>query len=214
MTNSELENIETELKKRWKLPYFWGRKQNDVWDKHFNFIYEIKDWEFLKQKISQVSAEKKYNSGDFLNYCSNRWYNFNSAMAVEGIFKDINGIIPVQNSKDRLVDFKFFGIDFDHKTSVFPSQFGRNLQFAMQHPEKLIEWLYKNQSSEQRQHFSNRLFLIVFAENGEHWKLKAELIWLRKIIEEYSKDFNTSQLKRFVFTLGKTTYSDIIWAIR
>lgn len=214
MTNSELENIEKELKKRWDLPYSWGRKQNDVWDKHSNFIYEIKDWDLLKLRISKVSKVENLNPSDFLNYSANRWYNFNSAIALEGIFKSINGIIPAQNSKNRLVDFQFFGIDFDHKTSIFPSQFGRSLQFAMEHPEKLIEWLYRNQSSGQRQHFSNRLFIIVYSEKGEHWKLKAELSWLKGIIEKYAADFETKQLKSFVFTPGKTTYSDLIWAIK
>lgn len=214
MTNFELENIETELKKRWELPYIWGRKQNDVWDKHSNFIYNIKDWDLLKLRISKVSRDENINAKDFLNYCSNRWYNFNSAMAVEEIFKGVKGIVPAQNSKNRLVDFNFFGIDFDHKTSVFPSRFNGSLQHALQHPEKLIEWLYRNQSSEQRQHYANRLFLIVYAENGEHWKLKAEIYWLKRIIEEYAANFEPSQLKPFAFSPGKTTYSDLIWAIK
>lgn len=214
MTDLELENIEIELKKRWNLPYAWGRKQNDVWDKHSNFIYEIKDWDLLKERISRVSIIEKIDSQEFLNYAGNRWYNFNSAMAVEKIFKGINGIVPAQNPKNRLVDFKFFGIDFDHKTSIFPSKFKGDLKYAGQHPEKLIEWLYRNQSSQQRQHFSNRLFLVVYARDGAHWKLKAELVWLKNIIEKYSAAFEPSQLKSFVFSPGKTTYSDIIWAIK
>lgn len=214
MTNLDLDNIETELKKRWELPYIWGRKQNDVWDKHSNFIYEIKDWDSLKLRISQVSKVENLNASQFLNYAGNRWYNFNSAMAVENIFKGVYGVIPAHNLKNRLVDFNFFGINFDHKTSIFPSKFDGSLKYAVQHPEKLIEWLYRNQSSQQRQHFSNRLFLIVYAENGAHWKLKAEILWLKGIIEKYSANFETTQLKPFVFSQGKTTYSDIIWAIK
>lgn len=210
----ELEYIENQLKKRWELPYTWGRKQNDVWDRQSGFIYEIKDWDLLKQKISKVSSDKKLNPTDFLNYCSNRWYNFNSARAIEGIFRSMDGIIPAQNSKDKLVDFKLFGIDFDHKTSVFPVQFGHNLQYAKEHPERLIEWLYKNQSSEQRQHYSNRLFLIVYSKNGEHWKIKAELFWLKNLIEEYVLNFKAEQLQKLICIPGKTTYSDLIWAIK
>ena len=33
--------LEEELKKRTKLDYFWGRKQDDDFDKQTNFIYKI-----------------------------------------------------------------------------------------------------------------------------------------------------------------------------
>lgn len=214
MKKFELNRIEEELKKRLESPYEWGRKQNDVWDKKSNFIYEIIDYETLKLKISEVSENSDLNKSDFFNYSSNRWFNFWSAMAVEQIFTEIEGIQANINSKNRLIDFNFFGIDFDHKTSVFPNGFGQNLEFAQKYPEKLISWLYKNQSTQQRQHFDNRLFLVVYAKNGQHWKLKAEISWLKLIIEKYVATFETSQLKRFEFHPGKATFSDIIWAIK
>ncbi len=37
--NVNLDQIETELKKRLTYPYKWGRKQNDQFDKLTNFIY-------------------------------------------------------------------------------------------------------------------------------------------------------------------------------
>jgi len=58
------------------------------------------------------------------------------------------------------------------------------------------------------------LFLVVYAKNGQHWKLKVEISWLKLIIEKYVATFETSQLKRFEFHSGKTTFSDIIWAIK
>jgi hypothetical protein len=214
MKNFDIISIEEELKKCLDNPYEWGRKQNDVWDKKSNFIYEIKDYETLKMKISEVSKNNDLNKLDFCNYSSNRWYNFWSAMAVEQIFTQIEGIQANINSKNRLIDFNFFGIDFDHKTSVFPYGFGQKLEFAQKDPEKLIDWLYKNQSVQQRQHFENRLFLIVYSKKGQHWKLKAEISWLKLIIEKYVATFENSQLKRFDFHPGKRTFSDIIWAIK
>ena len=214
MKKFDLNRIENELKKRLDSPYEWGRKQNDVWDKKSNFIYEIKEFESLKSKIVEVSENCELNKNDFLNYSSNRWFNFWSAMAVEQIFTELEGIQSNINSKNRLIDFNFFGIDFDHKTSVFPNGFGQNLEFAQKHPEKLITWLYKNQSAQQRQHFDNRLFLVVYAKNGQHWKLKSEISWLKQIIEKYVVTFETSELKRFEFQTGKTTFSDIIRAIK
>jgi len=214
MIKFDLIRIEEELKKRLDSPYEWGRKQNDVWDRKSNFIYEIKDFETLRLKISEVSENNDLKINDFFNYSINRWFNFWSAMAVEQIFTEIEGIQSNINSKNRLIDFNFFGIDFDHKTSVFPNGFGQNLEFAQKYPEKLIAWLYKNQSTQQRQHFDNRMFLVVYAKNGQHWKLKAEISWLKLIIEKYVATFETLQLKRFEFHPGKTTFSDIIWAIK
>ncbi len=214
MKNLDLINSEEELKKRWEAPYVWGRKQNDLWDKQSNFIYEIKNWELLKEKIAMVSSNHNLDKQDFFNYCSNRWYNFQSAMAVENIFAEFDGIEPSLNSRNRLLDFKLSGIDFDHKTSVYPKNFGKDLQFAMKNPEELISWLYQNQSTQQRQQFANRLFLIVYAEDGQHWKLKAEISWLKGIIGAYLNSFKTDQLKKFEFQSGKTTLSDIIWAVK
>ncbi len=214
MKTPDFIKIEEELKKRWEAPYIWGRKQNDLWDRQSNFIYEIQEWELLKEKISQVGTDKNLDKKDFFNYCSNRWYNFQSAMAVEHVFAGFDGVKPSLNTRNRLLDFQLFGIDFDHKTSVYPKNFGENLQFSLKNPEKLITWLYQNQSTQQRQHFANRLFLIVYAENGQHWKLKAEISWLKEVIEAYLNSFKTDRLKKFEFQSGKSTFSDIIWAIK
>jgi len=79
---------------------------------------------------------------------------------------------------------------------------------------KLISWLYKNQSKQRRFHLENRLFLIVYAEDGEHWKLKSEISFLKQVIENYVATFDSSQLKEFQFQQGKTTLADVIWAIK
>ena len=214
MRDLYLNTCEKELKKRWELPYVWGRKQNDVWDKYSGFVYEIRDWEQLKMKVTEVSRVQKINEKEFLNYCSNRWYNFLSAMAVENAFSKIEGVVPSPNAKNRFVDFYLYGIGFDLKTSVFPSNFSPGLSYAQTHPEKLVKWLYDNQSSQQRKHLENRLFLIVYAQNGQHWKLKAELAWLEDLIKNYAAGFQAKNLIELELQPGKTTFSDIIWAIK
>ena len=50
---------------------------------------------------------------------------------------------------------------FDHKTTVFPKGFGHTLDYAINHEEELISWLYEHQSSQGRLHYKNRLFVIV-----------------------------------------------------
>lgn len=209
-----LQTVERQLKKRWPYDYVWFRKQNDAWDKNSNFIYTTLDWEELNEQIAISILAKNLDKRQFFYYCCNRWYNFWSARAIEQVFTEINGIVPNQNPKDRLSDFNFFGKDFDLKTSVFPASFGHDLEFAKNNPAVLINWLYQNQSKQGRFHFNNRLFLIVYASNAEHWKLKAEISWLKGVVEEYVANFETSQLRKFRFQKGTTTFSDIIWAIK
>jgi hypothetical protein len=207
----DLSKIETELKKRLDYPYSWGRKQNDLWDRHSGFIYNTGTWKEVVE-LSKIKAEKEnLEQKAFLNYTANRWYNYRSAKAVETIFRDSPGVLPVKNEKDRLRDFNLKGVDVDLKTSVFPQGFGHNSEYAKEHPRELISWLYKNQSTQQRLHFANRLFLIVYAEGGEHWKLKAEISLIKMVIEDYVANFDPQKMLKFEFQPGKTTFSDVIW---
>ncbi|HET8808847.1 MAG TPA: hypothetical protein VFM65_01100 [Flavobacteriaceae bacterium] len=212
--NFSSEHIETELQNRWKYPYQWGKRQNDEWDKFTNFIYETETWESLVEKMKNKTQIHQLDKNAFFQYAANRWYNFWSAVAVEKIFTEIRGVEPALNHKNRLVDFSIFGINFDHKTSVFPKGFGQTLHYAQTHTEEMLYWLYKNQSQQGRKHHENRLFIIVFNSNGEHWKLKAEISWLKSKILDYVATFEASKLTKLEFPTGKTAVSDIIWAIK
>lgn len=214
MKNLDLHICEAELKKRWEVPYIWGRKQNDVWDKHSNFVYDTMHWAVIKTTAAQISLERNFPPQDFFQYTSNRWYNFWSAMALEKIFTGLEGVTAAKNSRDRLVDFTLAGIEFDLKTSNYPSGFGKVLSHARGNPKELIQWLYTNQSAQQRQHFSNRLFLVVYAEDKNHWKIKAEILWLEHLINSYVANFKEENLIKVEVRPGKTVYSDIIWAIK
>lgn len=214
MKRTQLEGIEEQLKKRLDFPYVWGRKQNDLWDKYSNFIYEIREWEILLERCRKEVEKNNVNRLEFLNYTTNRWYNFWSSVAVEAIFTSVPGIVPAYNTRNRLQDFTFYGIAFDHKTSVFPKRYDKDIHYAQKHPSHLITWLYNNQSNQQRQHFANRLFLIVYAEDGAHWKLKAEISLLKQDIENYVANFDHSRLQKFEFQPGIDTFSDIIWTIK
>ncbi len=206
-----LQNIEKELKKRHQYSYKWFRKQNDQWDRYTQFIYQISNWEALVRKIAIVAESHEIEKQQIFQYAANRWYNFWSSQAVEQIFVECEGITPVYENKDSEKDFYLFGIPFDHKTSVFPKQFNNTFEYAKNHENELIEWLYKNQSTQKRHHYKNRLFIIVYDSHGEHWKLKAEIYLLKKAIEKYVASFKREQLHSFTFAEGQTTFSDIIW---
>ena len=217
MTNTQtpilnLIEIETELKKRLNYPYQWGRKQNNYYDELTNFIYHTFPFdEVLKEIEKRFSGNPCYNN--LFNYSLNRWYNFWSAQAVEKIFCSLPDIKPALDKKDRLADFTIKGITFDHKTSVFPTAYPMQLDEAIKNTGEFIEWMYRNQSQQKRKHLKNRLFIILHSSDGEHWKLKAEISWLKVKIEEYVVDFNPASLMKFEFEPGITTIADVIWAV-
>lgn len=208
-----LNEIESELKKRLEYPYKWGQKQNNNFDKQTNFIYHTFLFEDLLQEIdNRFRSEKDFDL--YFNYTINRWYNFWSAHAVENIFCSLPNVKPALDSKDRLVDFTIDGEAFDHKTSIFPKNFPYKIDEAIKRTDELIRWLYKHQSQQQRKHLKNRLFVVLYSKDGEHWKLKSEIAWLKERIEKYMLGFNPNYLLKFNFEKDKETRSDVIWAIK
>lgn len=209
-----LEHIENELQKRLNYPYKWGQKQNDVWDAYTNFIYNTENWEMVLLKIETEAKRFNLNETELFNYAANRWFNFWSSTAVEQIFTETGNVEKVTNAKDAEKDFYLFNIPFDHKTSVFPKRFKKSFEYAKNHKAELIEWFYKNQSGGKRQHYKNRLFIVVYSENGEHWKLKAEIGLLKTAIRNYISNFRPGQLHSVIFANHQKALSDIIWVIK
>jgi hypothetical protein len=211
--DTNLIQAEKELKKRLIYPYKWGRKQNDQFDKLTNFVYHI---HFFDDVISEINRRFKDDREhqDISNYALNRWYNFWSAQAVEKIFCSLPNVKPALDSKDKLVDFTIDGVTFDHKTSIFPKNFPYQIDQAIKKTDELINWLYKNQSQQQRKHLKNRLFIVLYSSDGEHWKLKSEISWLKERIEKYMIGFNPHYLLKFQFEKNESAISDIIWAVR
>lgn len=206
--------LEIELKKRLEYPYVWGRKQTDNFDKLTNFIYKTFLFEDLLVEIERnFKGELKYN--ELKNYSLNRWFNFWSAKAIETIFCEHENVKGHSNLKDKHIDFYISSIPFDHKTTVFPKGFNKSVPYAIEHKYELIEWFYTNQSSQKREHFKNRLFLVVldYLNPTENWKLKAEIGWLKQIIENYLRSFDGSKLCEISFE-NSTINADIIWAIK
>lgn len=209
----DLIQTERELKKRLAYPYKWGRKQNDVFDKLTNFVYRISSFdEVLKETEKRFSKDNEHKN--IANYALNRWYNFWSAQAVEKIFCSLPNVKPALDEKDRLVDFSIDGVTFDHKTSIFPKNFPYPINEAIKKTDELIRWLYKNQSQQQRKHLKNRLFIVLYSSDEEHWKLKAEISWLKERIEKYMVGFNPHFLLKFSLEKDQYTLADVIWAIR
>lgn len=209
----DLYSVEVELKKRLVYPYKWHRKQSDQIDNLTNFVYRTENFDDLLEQIEvKFKGNQSYN--EIFDYALNRWYNFWSAMAVEYIFSTSPRVIPAKDRTNRLVDFQIDGINFDHKTSVFPEKYPQTLENAIKDPASLINWLYGNQSQERRKHLQNRLFIVLYSKNRSHWKLKSELSWMQGIIGKYLQDFSANKLYEFHLDSRFVTFSDIIWGIK
>lgn len=208
------ELLEKELKKRTEFEYSWKSKQLDKLDKETNFIYKTLNFEEVLNKIELV-VKRSSECNDLKNYALNRWYNFWSAKGVEAMFCAHDNVQPHQNSKDKYTDFFISNIPFDHKTTVFPKGFKKSIPYAITHKRELIEWLYNNQSQQQRKHYKNRLFIVLidYEQPNSHWKLKAEIHWLKSKISTYLINFDSSKLQCFSFN-NKNVYADVIWAIK
>ncbi len=206
--------LEKELKKRTKFEYSWGRKQADKFDKQTNFIYKIDSFDILVEEI-EVKFKENPQYINLRNYTLNRWFNFWSAKTIETIFCEHENVKPHSDTYNKYTDFFIDTIPFDHKTTVFPKGFKKSVPYAIGHKRELIEWLYKNQSQQQRKHFKNRLFIVLvnYENESEHWKLKAEINWLKKIISTYLSKFEPSKLDSFYFE-NEIVKADIIWAIK
>lgn len=208
-----LELREQELKKRLTHLYEWGQKQNDEWDNLTDFVYHLFSFEALVKEVeTRFQHEARYK--ELYNYALNRWYNFWSAKAVEQVFCSLESVTPARDGKDRVRDFKIGHISFDHKTSIYPRGFNRDLEYGQTHPRELIEWLYKHQSQQRRKHFENRIFIILYASDGQHWRLKAEINWLQTLIKLYVDGFDESKLHQFNFESETETFADLIWAVK
>jgi len=210
--NVQIKNISIELNKRLVYPYKWGTKQTDALDKQTKFIYNTPLFNDLLQTIdSKFKEEVDYER--IKNYALNRWYNFYSAMAVETIFKANPKVKSAQNAKDKEVDFFIEDIPFDHKTTVFPKGLKMSFNDAINQPKNVAKWLYENQSRQGRFHLKNRLFVILYAKNGNHWMLKAKLKKIDRAINQHLNNFKIDNLLQLNLGEKQAAYAAIIWVV-
>jgi hypothetical protein len=201
--------LQNELRQRHGYPYVWSKKQDNGWDELTRFIYYCDSFRQLKHQISlhliHLPDFKK-----LAYYAINRWYNFKSAQAVESFFCQHTMVSQHATTFHKEIDFYIHHIPFDHKTSVFPMGFKNDLKYAKKHPIELAHWLYSNQSTEQRHHLKNRIFIVLHARNGEHWKLKSELVQLKKMVDHYLSTFSVNQLLRLTIN-EQTVLTDVLF---
>lgn len=199
---SDLQKINNELQLyKNNVNYRFPRTQNDEWDHKTRYIYNI-------DRFSEIQAKAHDLTGDLKDYMLARWFNFWTAQCTEFLFARHKDIDRDDDRYNPICDFLINGIQFDHKTSVFPNRYGKSYQYARENEIDLIRWLYEHQSqNSRRKHYQNRLFVITYSSDGKHWKKKADIEELRLKINQYIMDFDERNLKEPY----EGVFADIIW---
>ena len=151
----------------------WEMQNNDF-DAKTKYIYRCKT-------VDEVKANSAGNN-DIQNYALHRWYNFNCAKLHEDMFIAF-GAMKEDDEYHKTIDFYLFDTSFDLKTTYFPKKIADKENYDLKKrigKNKLIFWLYENQSKQGRFHLENRLFIIC-----EDLKSKSNF----SLIEEKIKNF-------------------------
>lgn len=147
-------------------------KQNNNQDNLTRFIYRINSYTELMQseEMGRLTEENK-------QYALHRWYNNKTSKVCERIFVEYGAIKANQNDDFRHIDVYINDDPFDIKVSVFPQNWTvQNMNLDLKRladRNRLIKWFYSNQSSEQRNCFNNRIFIVCKGNNTiENSRLK------------------------------------------
>lgn len=167
--------IQKELEKTY--PYLhlpWGTKQNNDLDKNSSFIYDIKEFNYIIQKYEEL---KEKDPEIKLGYILNRWYNHRTSTTVERLICSYNIARKEQNIKHKDIDLYLLNTPFDLKLSVMPEKFYKYKLEDFKKREirnKLLEWLYMEQSKDGRFHLKNRLFIVCRGDNPDNKNLESK----------------------------------------
>lgn len=200
-----LDIIESELQHRLSITSECNKKQNHLWDGYSNFIYSTVKWENVISKISKSAIKYKVNEEEFFNYTINRWYDYWSDLAVELVLSNSKNIFSIHNDTKELFDFKMI---------VFPEDFGKSLQYTRENSKELIYWLANSSSQQSKKNFENIIYIVLYTDDGEHWKLKAQISWLSDIISAYVATFDDSRLFRLQLRPYQISKIGLIWAVK
>ncbi|MDR0340857.1 MAG: hypothetical protein LBH55_01115 [Mycoplasmataceae bacterium] len=173
-------------------------------------IYLIKSFDEIEKIYNNLIADQ-YNIDDaknIFNYIIHRCYNFNCSKICEDYFLKY-GANNESNDKDKTIDFYLYNIPFDLKVTVFPQKlFNERYSYDLTSREgknKLIQWMYANQSTEKRFHLENRLFIVCskLDKKSDFEQIENKI----KIFVDYfkQKPFNEIEIGR------EKLISDIIW---
>lgn len=189
----------------------WPRQSTRL-DKSSEFIYTA-------ETAAECVRAAEENGAD-INYALHRWYNFVTSKRCEAVFVSL-GAKKEKDEYHHSIDIYINGIPYDVKLTVYPRRLEEEGVFLnlekRSDKNRLIKWLYKNQSQQSRKHLKSRIFIVCTADGEfEKQKLKCDFGKIEKQIKAYMDYIknNKPNIVEITDENGKSAvYSDII-AIR
>lgn len=176
--------------------------QNDGNDKETYFIYQA---ETLDECLKMIEAK-----GVDKDYALHRWYNYQTSVYCEYLFCDY-GAVHDENIFSHDVDIYINGIPYDVKLTVYPNALRDNRRDynlrSSRGKNKMIKWLYANQSQQGRKQLINRIYVMCDAETPyDRMRLKSNFTMLRRQIAAYMNYIKTHEPNETEIVDGKRTY--------
>lgn len=186
----ELVNVAKTIKTK------WGAVQNNEMDFISNKI-------FLWESVAEMEKDIGDKNDKIKNYARRRWFVYKCALCDEYLFKKY-GAQPNPNPKDKNWDFQINDVKFDHKGTKLPNEL--TYEQLQNDPQSVINWLYENQSKEQRYGEQNRLFIIHLSliDRNRDDLLRCPLPKKEQAIKSFVENFKDAKL--FDYKNAKATF--------
>lgn len=138
-----------------RVPTSWSVRQRDSLDRATAFIYSTPSLAGVLQQCRAADLDEQTTS-----YAQHRWKNFMRHDAwLDLIYLEFPGCRPFENPRDRTKDLYVpvggTEVIFDLKVTRWPTRLEKSAPL----PE-VAQWMYTNQSRQQRFHLDNRLFVV------------------------------------------------------
>lgn len=185
---TEICNIQDEIKKA--LPYIKERwiMPNEWLNRDTNFIYNTNKFEKLIEYTRKYREQKWWDKRKIFSYVCNRRVNKICSFYCERCFEARPQVNKEDDKYNKFVDLYIDWIWFDVKITVFP----KNYEYKWK--KELLEYLYQNQSNDYKVRSKNKIYVLLYSQDWEHYKLKCELSIIKKKIDCYMEQWNKNNL--------------------
>ncbi|HFE62919.1 MAG TPA: hypothetical protein ENK14_00695 [Caldithrix sp.] len=202
----ELAYLEQELKKRWQLPGEWQESRETLPAKDRLFLALVPDFDRAIKKIEDFSPTPRMRA---INY----WYSHWSVQGLRQILRQYNFLQTFGVDHGEKIGLWLSKTPFQIKPRIYPQRFAKTLRYTQLHKEELLYWLYRQDFALLPHPLPNTIYLMLYSENGEHWKLLAELQWLQGVIDEYLAQIDNRRFIRLYLNGQSVVSADVIWGV-
>lgn len=179
------------------------QKNKDDFDT--NFIYKCNTLSQCLEEIEKRGLNK--------NYVLHRWYNYKTSIETESIFCTY-GATHCENLYDHDKDIYINNIPFDVKLTCYPKKLFKEKPYNLTKrsgKNDMINWLYTNQSQENRKQLLNRLYVICDGDSYQNSIInKSNFVMIESVIKVFMDYIKTNKINEIVVN-GKKVLSDIIY---